>query len=154
MYNPELQRRKRGVSSEMTGHGKGELQMLHNNVMFLPFVFYILQYIWWVGNKTWTSSFKVWTRSQSDDTQMWYSYTNGQTEWNRNKADLCSGRLWWFFFVYFGGKYQFSCRMCSANIHFTKVNGTDWVKWAFLLHFFNNIHNCMFIFLYSDPPLT
>lgn len=42
---------------------KREVQ--RDNVLFLPFWFYILQYMWWMTNKTRVSSFKVWSRCWS-----------------------------------------------------------------------------------------
>lgn len=66
MYNPDLQRRKTrggrggGMLFRYGWTKKSTWSYRHNNsnIVFLPFWFYILQYIWWVGNKTWKSPFQ------------------------------------------------------------------------------------------------
>lgn len=53
LYNPELQRRKGDfLWNDLTQKADEKLQIQHNNVMFLPFWFYTLQYIWWISNRT------------------------------------------------------------------------------------------------------
>lgn len=42
-----------------------KLMTQHSSVMFLPFWFYILQYMWWVGNKTWKFIHWEWNRRMS-----------------------------------------------------------------------------------------
>lgn len=149
---------------------KREVQ--RDNVLFLPFWFYILQYMWWMTNKTRVSSFKVWSRCWSgslhrpSDRQ---TVVFGHDPAERHKAcffSTASGRLYGPLF--FGGflrileeKFEFCCRNSSTNIRYTNENDNlkvDKVNWVFLLPFCVTMHDFMtgllMTFSSSDPAPT
>lgn len=149
---------------------KREVQ--HDNVLFLPFWFYILQYMWWMTNKTRVSPFKVWSRCRSrslrqpSDRQ---TVVFGRDPAERHKAfwsnrvTTASGRLMdlcFFFLRILEEKCEFCCRDSSTNIHYTNENDNlvDKVNWVFLLPFCVTMHDFMtgllMTFSSSDPPPT
>lgn len=144
MYNPELQRRKGGVSSKMTRLGQQMWNYRRNTARscFGLSESYILQYIWWVGNTTWISSSEVWicscwgfytsqmkNRLWSSDTNRWTKVILSVTKWNRNEAFWCFWEA--LRTLYFGRKWQF-----SLQTFISLMRRTFWrsIKWNEYFH--------------------
>lgn len=168
MYNLQLQRGKVFFlffwhDSTRRVDVKREVQNKH--VMFLPFWFYILQYIWWINNKTQVSSFRLWTRcSLGVSTPVrWQTDCGLQTQTgrptqcflseHRDKANWCFWDALWIFFlcvcVFWKEKCQLCCRNSSANIRFTNENDILKVKkvnWVVLLQCWVTTHSFVTIF--------
>lgn len=174
MYNLQLQRGKVFFlffwhDSTRRVDVKREVQNKH--VMFLPFWFYILQYIWWINNKTQVSSFRLWTRcSLGVSTPVrWQTDCGLQTQTgrptqcflseHRDKANWCFwDALWIFFFcvcVYFGRKNVSFVAETLLQTFVSLMRMTFWRLRKWTESFFCNVESlrtASWPFSFSDCP--